>query len=61
MDQKLNSTYLITGTNLGDRPANLRRAIVEIEKILAALAAVRLFTKQNPGALATSPVSTTRY
>jgi 2-amino-4-hydroxy-6-hydroxymethyldihydropteridine diphosphokinase len=31
-DQKIKETYLIMGTNLGDRPANLQQAIVEIEQ-----------------------------
>ncbi|MGN7786761.1 2-amino-4-hydroxy-6-hydroxymethyldihydropteridine diphosphokinase [Niabella sp. 22666] len=31
-DQKIKETYLIMGTNLGNRKANLQRAIVEIEQ-----------------------------
>ncbi len=34
MDQPLKETYLITGTNLGDRQANLKRAGIEIERLI---------------------------
>ncbi len=36
-DQKITETYLIMGTNLGDRPAHLQQAIVEIERNIGSI------------------------
>lgn len=55
MDQKLNSTYLITGTNLGDRPANLRRAIVEIEKNIGSVSRCSSVYETEPWGLSNQP------
>jgi len=37
MDQRIKETYLITGTNLGDRQANLQQARVEIEQNIGSI------------------------
>lgn len=55
MDEKLNRAYLITGTNLGNRQDNLKRAIVEIEKKIGSVASCSSVYETEPWGLNNQP------
>lgn len=55
MDQKLNRAYLITGTNLGNRQDNLKRAIAEIEKKIGSVASCSSVYETEPWGLSNQP------
>lgn len=55
MDHQLNEIYLITGTNLGDRQANLERAITEIEKHIGSIVARSGIYETEPWGITNQP------
>ncbi|WP_262920221.1 2-amino-4-hydroxy-6-hydroxymethyldihydropteridine diphosphokinase [Niabella hibiscisoli] len=55
MDQPLKETYLITGTNLGDRQANLIRAITEIGHRIGSITDCSSIYETEPWGLTDQP------